>query len=60
MPCAPCWPELSGPALVIANPVHGSAVGSLADVEALGVHHISFGPLLQMTLTESIGGLVGP
>jgi 2-methylisocitrate lyase-like PEP mutase family enzyme len=52
--------ELSGPINVIAHPVHGSTVGSLSDIIALGVHRVSFGPLLQMTLTDSINGLVTP
>lgn len=52
--------ELSGPVNVIAHPVNGSAVGSLDDIRALGVHRISFGPLLQMTLTQTVTDLVAP
>lgn len=52
--------ELSGPVNVIAHPVNGSTAGSLADLQALGVHRVSFGPLLQMALTESIAELVAP
>jgi len=52
--------ELSGPINVIAHPVNGSAAGSLDDLRALGVHRVSFGPLLQMTLTASITDLVAP
>lgn len=52
--------ELSGPLNVIAHPEKGSAGGSLADLNALGVHRVSFGPLLQRTLTERIADLVSP
>jgi len=52
--------ELSGPVNVIAHPVNGSAVGYLDDIRALGVHRISFGPLLQMTLTQTVTDLVAP
>jgi len=40
--------------------VNGSAAGSLDDLRALGVHRVSFGPFLQMTLTQSITDLVTP
>ncbi len=52
--------ELSGPINVIADPVGGSTVGSLDDLRALGVHRVSFGPLLQRALTGSITELVTP
>jgi len=52
--------ELTGPINVIAHPVNGSAAGSLDDLRAMGVHRVSFGPFLQMTLTESINDLVTP
>ena len=52
--------ELSGPINVIAHPVDGSAAGSLDDLRALGVHRVSFGPLLQGALTSSITELVAP
>ncbi|MFN7149393.1 MAG: isocitrate lyase/phosphoenolpyruvate mutase family protein [Microthrixaceae bacterium] len=52
--------ELSGPINVIAHPVGGSTVGSLDDVRALGVHRVSFGPLLQGALAETITELVTP
>ena len=52
--------ELAGPINVIAHPVSGSAAGSLDDLRALGVQRVSFGPLLQMTLAESIAELVAP
>lgn len=52
--------ELSAPINVIAHPVNGSAVGSLADLRAMGVHRVSFGPLLQMALTEPLTSLVAP
>jgi 2-methylisocitrate lyase-like PEP mutase family enzyme len=52
--------ELTGPINVIAHPVNGSAAGSLDDLRTMGVHRVSFGPLLQMTLTGSITDLVAP
>ncbi len=52
--------ELDGPLNVIAHPVDGSAAGDLAALQALGVHRISFGPLLQMTLAGPLGDLVRP
>jgi 2-methylisocitrate lyase-like PEP mutase family enzyme len=52
--------ELSWPINVIAHPVNGSTAGSLEDLRALGVHRVSFGPLLQMTLTGPLTDLVSP
>ncbi len=52
--------ELSGPVNVIAHPVNGSAAGSLDDLRALGVHRVSFGPLLQMALAAPLQQLVAP
>ena len=52
--------ELSGPINVLAHPVDGSAAGSLADLQALGVHRVSMGPLLQKSLAPRLADLVGP
>ncbi len=52
--------ELSGPINVISHPVNGSAAGSLDDMRAMGVHRVSFGPLLQAALTSTITELVSP
>ena len=52
--------ELTGPINIIAHPVNGSTAGSLDDLRAMGVHRVSFGPFLQMTLAESITDLVTP
>lgn len=52
--------ELSGPINIIAHPVNGSAAGSLDDLRALGVHRVSFGPLLQTSLTSSLTDIVSP
>lgn len=52
--------ELDGPVNVIAHPVAGSAAGGLDELNALGVHRVTFGPLLQMTLTEKVQELVNP
>ena len=45
---------------MIAHPVNGSTAGSLDELRTMGVHRVSFGPFLQMTLTESITDLVTP
>lgn len=52
--------ELSAPINVIAHPVDGSAAGSLADLQAMGVQRVSFGPLLQMALTGPLADLIAP
>ena len=52
--------QLDGPVNVIANPRTGSAAGSLADLQALGVHRVTFGPLLQRELAPEIAALVQP
>lgn len=52
--------ELDTPINVIAHPVNGSVVGSLADMVALGVQRVSFGPLLQKSLTGALTDLVTP
>lgn len=52
--------ELTGPINVISHPVDGSVAGSLDDLRAMGVHRVSFGPLLQMTLTGSMIELISP
>lgn len=52
--------ELSGPVNAIAHPVNGSSAGSLDDLRALGVHRVTFGPMLQMALTEKLSALVTP
>lgn len=52
--------ELDGPINVIAHPVNGSAAGSLDDLRALGVQRVSFGPLLQATLTGALAEVVSP
>src|SRR5690606_5560520 len=46
--------ELTGPINVIAHPVDGSAAGSLDDLRAMGVHRVTFGPLLQAALAGAI------
>lgn len=52
--------ELTGPLNVTADPVKGAYSGSYADLKSAGVHRITFGPLLQFTLTEKIAELLGP
>lgn len=51
---------LSGPVNVIANPRTGSAAGSLEDLQAMGVHRVTFGPLLQRELAPDLAALVEP
>jgi 2-methylisocitrate lyase-like PEP mutase family enzyme len=52
--------ELDGPVNTIAHPVGGSSAGKLDDLRALGVHRVTFGPLLQMALTEKLTELISP
>jgi 2-methylisocitrate lyase-like PEP mutase family enzyme len=52
--------QLAGPLNVIANPRTGSAAGSLDDLRALGVHRVTFGPLLQRELAPDLAALVAP
>jgi 2-methylisocitrate lyase-like PEP mutase family enzyme len=51
---------LSGPVNVIANPRQGSAAGSLEDLQTMGVHRVTFGPLLQKELAPDLTALVTP
>jgi 2-methylisocitrate lyase-like PEP mutase family enzyme len=51
---------LSGPVNTIANPRKGSAAGSLDDLRAMGVHRVTFGPLLQKELAPDLAALVAP
>lgn len=52
--------ELSAPVNVIADPVEGSAAGSLAQLASLGVRRVTFGPLLQRRLAPALTELVAP
>jgi 2-methylisocitrate lyase-like PEP mutase family enzyme len=52
--------ELSGPVNVTAHPVDGAASGLFEDLKAAGVQRITFGPLLQVALTEKVAELVKP
>lgn len=52
--------ELAGPVNVIANPRTGSAAGSLEDLRVMGVHRVTFGPLLQKELAPDLAALVAP
>ncbi len=52
--------ELEGPINVTADPVKGAYSGSYVELQAAGVHRITFGPLLQFTLTEKINELLTP
>ena len=51
---------LAGPVNVIANPRKGSAAGSLEDLQVMGVHRVTFGPLLQKELAPDLAALVTP
>ena len=51
---------LSGPVNVIADPRTGSTAGSLEDLRAMGVHRVTFGPLLQRQLGSDLAALVQP
>lgn len=52
--------QVSLPVNVTAHPVQGSVVGGLAEIRASGARRVTFGPLLQMALTDTIKELVGP
>lgn len=52
--------QVSLPVNVTAHPVKGSVVGGLDEIRASGARRVTFGPLLQMALTESIQELVRP
>ncbi|KRE93483.1 phosphonomutase [Nocardioides sp. Soil774] len=51
---------LDGPVNVIADPRKGSAAGSLEDLQVMGVHRVTFGPLLQRALAPDLAALVEP
>lgn len=51
---------LAGPVNVIADPRAGSSAGSLEDLQAMGVHRVTFGPLLQKQLAPGLAALVAP
>ena len=51
---------LDGPVNIIANPRTGSSAGSLDDLRAMGVHRVTFGPLLQKELAPELAALVSP
>ncbi|GAB2569031.1 isocitrate lyase/PEP mutase family protein [Kribbella endophytica] len=50
--------ELSGPLNVTADPVKGAYSGTYPELQAAGVHRITFGPLLQFALTEKVTDLL--
>lgn len=52
--------QLAGPVNVIAHPRTGSVAGSLSELQALGVHRVTFGPKLQQELGADLQGLVRP
>ncbi|WGL53430.1 isocitrate lyase/phosphoenolpyruvate mutase family protein [Nocardioides sp. BP30] len=52
--------ELSGPVNVTAHPTKGAPAGSFEELKAAGVQRITFGPLLQMALADSVTELVTP
>jgi 2-methylisocitrate lyase-like PEP mutase family enzyme len=51
---------LDGPLNLTAHPVAGAHAGTFEELRAMGVHRITFGPLLQAALTERIAELVAP
>ncbi|MFA4840713.1 MAG: isocitrate lyase/phosphoenolpyruvate mutase family protein [Agrococcus sp.] len=52
--------RVSLPVNVTAHPVKGSVVGGLDEIRASGARRVTFGPLLQLALTESMQELVRP
>ncbi|CAM3552531.1 isocitrate lyase/PEP mutase family protein [Nocardioides zeicaulis] len=51
---------LAGPVNVTANPRSGSPAGSLEDLQVMGVHRVTFGPLLMKELAPDLAALVTP
>ncbi|SEB52631.1 2-Methylisocitrate lyase, PEP mutase family [Nocardioides exalbidus] len=49
---------LDGPVNVTANPRSGAPSGSLDELRALGVHRVTFGPLLMKELAPDLAALV--
>lgn len=52
--------QVSLPVNVTADPVQGSVVGGLAEIRASGARRVTFGPLLQVALTDAIHELTRP
>lgn len=52
--------ELDGPVNTTAHPEKGAPAGSFEELKAMGVHRITFGPLLQFALTDKLAALVTP
>jgi len=52
--------RVSLPVNVTAHPVQGSVVGGLAEIRAAGVRRVTFGPLLQVALTDLMHELSRP
>ncbi len=52
--------EMSGPVNITAHPVGGAPSGSFAELQAAGVHRITFGPLLMAALTGKVTELLTP
>ncbi|WP_413320034.1 isocitrate lyase/phosphoenolpyruvate mutase family protein [Agrococcus sp. 1P02AA] len=50
--------RVSLPVNVTAHPITGSVVGDLTAIRASGARRVTFGPLLQAALTDTIGELV--
>ena len=48
------------PLNVTAHPVDGAPSGSLQELRDAGVRRVTFGPLLQKALTQSVAELTGP
>lgn len=49
---------LDGPVNTTAHPAKGAPAGSYEELKALGVQRVTFGPLLQFALTDTIGELL--
>ena len=52
--------ELDAPINVVADPIDGSSAGKIEELRALGVHRVSFGPVLQRRLEDPIAQLLAP
>lgn len=52
--------ELDGPVNTTAHPVKGALAGTFAELKEMGVQRVTYGPLLQSALTDSLTELVTP
>jgi 2-methylisocitrate lyase-like PEP mutase family enzyme len=52
--------QVSAPVNITAHPIDGAPSGSFTELRDMGVRRITFGPLLQSALTDSLTALIQP